>query len=83
MDNELRRSIWFFAAVARRVALTPSRFATPAYAPAALLALLFLWERLRPAYHGLEDLLRLSSHPRRVVERIADHPVSRVAEFLP
>lgn len=83
MDNELRRFIWFSAAVACRVAPTPRRFATPAYAPAALLALLLLRERLRPAYHGPEDLLRLSSHPRCVEERIADHTVSRFAEFLP
>jgi hypothetical protein len=57
MDNELLRFARL-AAAACRVAPAPSRFATPACAPAALLAVLLLRERLRLIYLGLEDLLR-------------------------
>jgi hypothetical protein len=66
MDNELLRFVRLAAAVARRVAPLPSRFASPAYAPAALFATLLLRERLRLTYRGLEDLLRLSGQVRRV-----------------
>ncbi|WP_256337023.1 hypothetical protein [Belnapia rosea] len=37
-DNELLRFARLAVVVARRVAPAPSRFATPAYAPAALFA---------------------------------------------
>jgi hypothetical protein len=75
MDNELLRFARLAAAVARRVAPPPSRFATPAYAPAALLAVLLPRERLRLTYRGLEDLLRLSGPPRRVfgLRVVPDH----------
>ena len=66
MDNELLRFARLAAAVARRVALPPSRFARSAYAPAALFAALLLRERLRLTYRGLEDLPRLSGQLRRV-----------------
>ena len=65
MDNEPLRFARLAAAVARRVAPAPSRFATPAYAPAALFAALLLRERLRLTYRGLEDLPRLSGQLRR------------------
>ena len=67
MDNELLRFARLSVAVARRVAPGPSRFATSAYAPAALFALLLLRERLRLTYRGLEDLLRLTGQLRRVL----------------
>ncbi len=75
MDNELLRFARLVAAAARRAAPAPSRFATPAYAPAALLAMLPLRERLRLTYRGLEDLLRLSGQLRRVfgLRAVPDH----------
>lgn len=75
MDNELLRFARLAAAVARRVAPPPSRFARPAYAPAALFAALLLRERLRLTYRGLEDLLRLSGQLRRVfgLRVVPDH----------
>ena len=75
MDNELLRFARLAAAMAHRVAPVPSRFATPAYAPAALFALLMLRERLRLTYRGLEDLLRLSGQLRRVfgLRVVPDH----------
>lgn len=75
MDNELLRFVRLAVTVARRVAPTPSRFATPAYAPASLFALLLLRERLRLTYRGLEDLLRLSGQLRRLlgVRDVPDH----------
>ncbi|MBL6079219.1 hypothetical protein JMJ56_14465, partial [Belnapia sp. T18] len=60
MDNELLRFARLAVTVARRVAPTPSRFATPTYTPASLFALLLLRERLRLTYRGLEDLLCLA-----------------------
>ena len=67
MDDELFRFARLAVAVARRAALVPSRFARPAYAPAALFAALLLRERLRPTYRGLEDrsLLWLGAIPLR------------------
>ena len=84
MDNELLHFARFAAAVARRVAPGPSRFATPAYAPAALFALLLLRERLRLTHRGPEDLLLLSaasvtrsaSEPSRTMRRFGGSPVS-------
>jgi hypothetical protein len=75
MDNELLRFARLAAAVARRAARPPSRFARPAYAPAALFAALLLRERLRLTYRGLEDLLRLSGQLRRVfgLRVVPDH----------
>ncbi len=66
MDHELLRFSRLAEVVSRHVAPAPSRFATPAYAPAALFALLLLRERLRLTYHGLKDLLRLPGQLRRV-----------------
>ena len=45
MDNELLRFARVAAAVARRVVPAPGRFATPNYAPAALLAALSAADR--------------------------------------
>ncbi|WP_043341668.1 transposase [Belnapia moabensis] len=75
MDNELLRFAQLAVTVARRVAPTPSRFATPTYAPASLFALLLLRERLRLTYRGLEDLLRLSDQLRRLLglRAVPDH----------
>ncbi len=67
MRNELLGFAHLAAAVARRVAPIPSRFAHSAYAPAALFAALLLRGRLRLTYRGLEDLLRLSAQLRRVL----------------
>ena len=79
MDNELLRFARLAAAVARRAALPPSRFARPAYAPAALFAAPLLRERLRLTYRGLEDLLRLSGQLRRVfgLRVVPDHATVR------
>jgi transposase len=75
MDNELLRFTRIATAVGRRVAPASSRFATRAYAPAALFALLLLRERLRLTYRGLEDLLRLSGQLRRLLglRAVPDH----------
>ena len=75
MDNHLPRFTRLAAAVARRVAPTSSRFAQTTHAPAAMLAALLLRERLRLTYRGLEDLLRLSSPPRRALglRAVPDH----------
>jgi hypothetical protein len=84
MDNELLRFARLAVTVTRHVAPTPSRFATLAYTPAALFALLLLRERLRLTYRGLEDLLRLSGQLRRVfgLRAIPDY-ASGVAVRLP
>jgi hypothetical protein len=75
MDNELLRFARLAVTVVRCVAPTPSLFATPAYVPAALFALLLLREMLRLTYRGLEDLLRLSGQLRRVLglRAVPDH----------
>ena len=75
MDNELLHFARLAAAVARCAVLPPSRFARPAYAPAALFAAPLLRERLRLTYRGLEDLLRLSGQLRRVfgLRVVPDH----------
>jgi hypothetical protein len=75
MDNQLLRFARLAAAVARRASPAPSRYAHPAYPPAALFAALLLRERLRLTYRGLEDLLGLSSQLRRLLglRRAPDH----------
>ena len=75
MDDELFRFARLAVAVARRAALVPSRFARPAYAPAALFAALLLRERLRLNHRGLGDLPRLSGQLRRVfgLRIVPDH----------
>ena len=79
MPNELPGFARLAAAVARRVAPAPGRFAHPAYSPAALLAALLLRERLRLACRGLEDPLRLSGQLRRVFDLrvVPDHSTFR------
>ena len=75
MDNELFRYARLASAVARRAPLPASRFARPAYAPAALFAALLLRERLRLTNRRWGDLPRLSGQLRRVfgLRVVPDH----------
>ena len=57
MDNELLRFARIAAAVARRAAFPSSRFARPAYAPAALFAALLL----RGVAYNVQRLVKLAT----------------------